>query len=250
MAQYVEELHQATNTSFLAPKQTSKNYYVHACERGNKPSGKSTGNACETRANACEAYVSLKFVEETSFTAVVVRQQLTHTGHDLTNPGEKKKNSIHPELLGFVEMWLTQGLSISQIVIRSYEWACSRGYTDKHDRRFFLTPEDVWSVKRHLRILTLPDINDAVSVEKLVTTELKENICFFQPLTKDQPLVIVVQTPQQKALLQDNPHPMVFMDASYKGLTSNGYALYALLLVNQTSPICLPNNEPGILGNS
>lgn len=131
-------------------------------------------------------------------------------------------------------MWLTQGLSISQIVIRSYEWACSRGYTDKHDWRFFLTPEDVWSVKRHLRILTLPDINDAVSVEKLVTTELKENICFFQPLTKDQPLVIVVQTPQQKALLQDNLHPMVFMDASYKGLTSYGYALYALLLVNQT----------------
>lgn len=56
----------------------------------------------------------------------------------------------------------------------------------------------------------------------------------FQPLTKDQPLVIVVQTPQQKALLQENPHPMVFMDASYKGLTSYGYALYALVLVNQT----------------
>lgn len=218
----------------MAPKQTGKNYYVHACERSSKPSGKSTGKACDTRANACEAYVSFKFQEEAGFTAVIIRQQLSHTGHDLANPGEKKRNPIHPELLGFIEMWLTQGLSISQTVIRSCEWACSRGYTDKHDRRFFVTPEDVWIVKRHLRILTLPDINDAVSVEKLVTDELQENICFFQPLTKEKPLVIVVQTPQQKALVQDNPHPMVFMDASYKGLTSYGYALYVLLLANKT----------------
>lgn len=234
MENYVEELQKKTKTFFLAAKQNSKNYYFHACERGNKPTGKSMGKACETRANSCEAYVSFKFIEETGFTAVVVRQQLTHTGHDLSNPEERKKNAINPELLGFVEIWLTQGLSISQIVIKSCDWACSRGYTDKHDRRFFLTPEDVRLVKRHLRIFTLPDIDDAVSVEKLVTGELKENICFFQPLTKDQPLVIVVQTPQQKALLQENPHPMVFMDASYKGLTSYGYALYALVLVNQT----------------
>ncbi len=49
------------------------------------------GKACETRANSCEAYVSFKFIEETGFTAVVVRQQLTHTGHDLSNPEERKK---------------------------------------------------------------------------------------------------------------------------------------------------------------
>lgn len=218
---------------FLVPKQNSQNYFFLACERGNKPTGKSMGKACKTRANSCEAYLSFKFIEETGFTAVVVRQQLTHTGHDLSNPEERKKNTVNPELLGFVEMWLKEGLSISQIVIRSCDWACSRGYTDKHGRRFFLTPEDVRLVKRHLRIFTLPDIDDAVSVEKLVTAELKENI-FFQPLTKDQPLVIVVQTPQQKALLQENPHPMVFMDASYKNLTSYEYALYALVLVNPT----------------
>lgn len=91
-------------------------------------------------------------------------------------PEERKKNAINPELLGFVEIWLTQGLSISQIVIKCCDWACSRGYTDKNDRSFFLTPEDVRLVKRHLRIFTLPDINYAVSVEKLVTGELKENI--------------------------------------------------------------------------
>lgn len=60
--------------------------------------GKSTGKACDTRADACEAYVSFKFLEEAGFTAVIVRQQLGRTAHDLTNPGERKKNPIHPEL--------------------------------------------------------------------------------------------------------------------------------------------------------
>ncbi len=70
MENYVEELQKKTKTFFLAAKQNSKNYYFHACERGNKPTGKSMGKACETRANSCEAYVSFKFIEETGFTAV------------------------------------------------------------------------------------------------------------------------------------------------------------------------------------
>ena len=91
-------------------------------------------------------------------------------------------NLINPELLGFVEMWLSQGLSISQIILKNCEWAHGHGYTDKHDRRFFITPEDVRMVKRKLHILSLPDTDDAVSVDKLITSELKENICYFQAL--------------------------------------------------------------------
>ncbi|XP_076144157.1 uncharacterized protein LOC143126130 [Alosa pseudoharengus] len=234
MERCIQEIKEKEHIFFLAAKQTSPNYYHHACERGNTSVQKSNGGPCKTRANSCEAYVSFKFIEEASYTAVLIRQKLIHTGHDFKNPEEKKKSPINPELVGFVEMWLSQGLSISQILLKSCDWACSRGYTDKHDRRYFLTPEDVRSIKRHLLVLNLPDIDDAVSVEKLVTDELKEQILYFQPLTKDQPLIVVVQTPAQMSLLQENPHPMVFMDASYKGLTSYGYALYALLLVNQT----------------
>ncbi|CAM4597056.1 unnamed protein product [Leuciscus chuanchicus] len=118
MESYVEELQKKTKTFFLAAKQNSKNYYFHACERGNKPTGKSMGKACETRANSYEAYVSFKFIERC------------------------KVGKTPPPYLHFAG----------------------------HD--------------------------DAVSEEKL--------------------------TPQQKALLQENPHPMFFMDASYKGLTSYG----------------------------
>ncbi|XP_049333207.1 uncharacterized protein LOC111194919 isoform X1 [Astyanax mexicanus] len=234
MDSYITKIQEERNYFFQAPKSTSKDYYFYACERSNKAKGQSKGESSKTRANSCQAYVSFKMVREAGYKAVIIRHMLEHTGHNVSNPEELTKNPVDPELLGFVEMWLNQGLSVSQVVLKSCNWAQSHGHTDKHNRRYYLTPNDVRLVKRSLQSIILPDIDDSVSVDKLISTDLKENICFYQPITKDQPLIIVVQTPAQKALLQENPNPMIFMDASYKGLTSYGYAFYALLLVNQT----------------
>lgn len=106
------------------------------------------------------------------------------------------------------------------------------GHIDKYNRRYYVTLEDIRIIKKSINALIFPDVKDCVSVDILATSELKENICFYQPLSDEQPLIIVVQTPWQKQLLKEHPHPMMFMDATYKEMTSYGYAFYALLLSN------------------
>ena len=103
---------------------------------------------------------------------------------------------------------------------------------DKHNRRFYVTPEDIRTIKKNTNALIFPDVKDCVSVDILATSELKENIYFYQPLSDEKPSIIVIQTPWQKQLLKEHPHPMMFMDATYKSMTSYGYAFYALLLTN------------------
>ncbi|XP_035997529.1 uncharacterized protein LOC118564219 isoform X2 [Fundulus heteroclitus] len=231
---YINELQEKQNMYFKAPVSTHKDYHYYACERASKASGQSKGESQKTRANSCEAYISFKFITDSGFRGVVIHKMLQHTGHDVSNEEDGIKNRIHPELLGFVEMWLTQGCSTSETLLKSCDWAHRNGHVDKQNRRFYLTPEDVRLIKKNLHGVTFPHRNDSVSVDYLVNTELQQNICFYQPLIHQQPLIIVVQTPSQKKLLEENPHPMVFMDASYKGITAYGYAFYALLLINKT----------------
>lgn len=103
---------------------------------------------------------------------------------------------------------------------------------DKYNRWYYVTPEDIRLIKKTSNALSFPDAKDCISVDKLITSELQEHICYYQPLSENQPLIIVVQTPWQKDILREHPHTMVFMDATYKAMTSYGYAFYALLLTN------------------
>nr|XP_055034566.1 uncharacterized protein LOC129422578 isoform X1 [Misgurnus anguillicaudatus] len=157
---------------------------------------------------------------------------LKHSGHNFNIQEEGVKNRIDPELLALIQMWLEQGLSVSETLLRSVDWAGRHGHKDKLNRRYYVTPEDIRIIQKSLNALIFPDVKDCISVDILATSELKENICFYQPLSDGQPLIIVVQTPWQKQLLKEHPHPMVFMDATYRGITSYGYAFYALLLSN------------------
>ncbi|XP_067276281.1 uncharacterized protein [Pseudorasbora parva] len=123
-------------------------------------------------------------------------------------------------------------MSNSETLLKCVDWAERHGHKDKYNRRYYVTPEDIRLIKKTNNALSLPDAKDCISVDKLITSELQENICYYQPLSENQPLVIVVQTPWQKDLLSEHPHTMVFMDATYKAITSYGYAFYALLLTN------------------
>ncbi|XP_049329099.1 uncharacterized protein LOC125790044 isoform X2 [Astyanax mexicanus] len=232
MKSYIKKLEDETQSYFKSPVCTHKNYYYYACERSSKPTGKSKGKPTQTRANSCGAYVSFRIIRDAAFTGAVVNKMLKHHGHDVDIQEEGVKNPVDPELLGFIEMWLEQGLSVSETLLKSVDWAERHGHVDKHNRRYYVTPEDIRTIKKSINALFFPDVNDSVSVDILATSELKENISFYQPLSEENPLIIVVQTPWQKELLKLHPHPMMFMDATYKSITSYGYAFYALLLSN------------------
>jgi len=229
MQGYIKKLEEETKSIFRSPVSTHKDYFYFACERSTKASGKSKGEPTMTRANSCKAYVSFKIIKDGCFTEAVVNKMLQHNGHDVCLKEEGVKNRIDPELLTFIEMCLDQGQSISETLLKCVDWAERHGHMDKYNRRYYVTPEDIRLIKKTIRF---PDKKDCISVDKLVTSELQENICYYQPLTENQPLIIVVQTPWQKDVLREHAQPMVFMDATYKAMTSYGYAFYALLLTN------------------
>lgn len=228
MNDYINDVEEREHCYFHPPVCPRENYYHYGCDRGNQSTGKSNGEATKTRANSCKAYISFRFIMDAGVSGAIIQKMLQHTGHDEDTCKEKKR--IHPELHSLVKIWLEQGCSISKILIKSHDWAQQNGHMDKKDRRFYLTPYDIRLVKKNLRGV---GNSDSVNVDHLVSTELKENICFYQPLQNDQPFILVVQTSFQKKILDDNPHPMIFMDASYKGITAYGYAFYALLLINK-----------------
>ncbi|XP_048853138.1 uncharacterized protein LOC125721155 [Brienomyrus brachyistius] len=227
---YIKKLEEETHSYFTSHVCPRKNYYYYACERSNKATGYSKGEPNKTRANSCRAYVSFSIIKDAGFTGAIVHKMLKHSGHDINIQEEGVKNRVDPELLAFIDMWLEQGLSVSETLLKSVDWAQRHGHTDRCNRRYYVTPEDIRMIKKSINALIFADVKDSISVDKLCTSELKENICFYQPLSDDQPLIIVVQTPWQKQLLKEHPHPMMFMDATYKGMTSYGYAFYALLL--------------------
>ncbi|XP_056599812.1 uncharacterized protein LOC130417954 isoform X2 [Triplophysa dalaica] len=229
---YIKKLEEETKSIFRSPVSTHKDYFYIACERSSKASGKSKGEPTKTRAYSCNAYVSFKIIKDGSFTGAVVNKMLHHNGHDVCLKEEGVKNRIDAELLTFIEIWLDQGKSISETLLKCVEWAERHGHVDKYNRRYYVTPEDIRLIKKTNIALSFPDAKDCISVDKLVTSELEENIRYYQPLSEVQPLIIVVQTPWQKDILKEHPHTMVFMDATYKAMTSYGYAFYELLLTN------------------
>ncbi|XP_077065703.1 uncharacterized protein LOC143718571 isoform X2 [Siphateles boraxobius] len=229
MESYINEVQEKEHCYFRPPVCPRQDYYYYGCDRGNHAAGKSNGEATQTRANSCKAYISFKVITDAGISGAIIQKMLQYTGHDEAN--SKEKNRIHPDLHSLIEIWLQQGCSTSEILIKSCDWAQQNGHVDKKDRRFYLTPNDIRLLKKNLRGV---GDSDSVSVDHLVSMELRDNICFYQPVHNEQPFILVVQTPFQKQLLEENPHPMVFMDASYKGITAYGYAFYALLLINKT----------------
>ncbi|XP_071124075.1 uncharacterized protein [Mytilus edulis] len=72
--------------------------------------------------------------------------------------------------------------------------------------------------------------NDAVAVHELCTHILKEKIIFYQELKEGvHPLEIIYQNEAQRKRMMKLAENVVFLDATYKGLTAYGYSFYALV---------------------
>ncbi|CAG2234359.1 unnamed protein product [Mytilus edulis] len=115
-----------------------------------------------------------------------------------------------------------------EILCKAWKWARDQGHFDVHDRRYYLTPVDIKNICQRYKMDKRIHQNDAVAVHELCTQILKEEIIFYQELKEGvQPLVIIYQNEAQRMMkLAEN---VVFLDATYKGLTAYGYSFYALV---------------------
>ncbi|XP_063402221.1 uncharacterized protein LOC134686486 [Mytilus trossulus] len=93
--------------------------------------------------------------------------------------------------------------------------------------------------------------NDAVAEPELCTQIPKEQIIFYQELKEGvQPLVIIYQNEAQKKMMKLAEN-VVFLDATYKGLTAYGYLFYALVARDEQqdrgTPIsyCISSDDTG-----
>ena len=137
MEGYINQVQEKEQCYFRPPVCPRKDYYHYGCDHGNRCAGNSTGEDTKTRANSCKAYISFKVILDAEISGAIIQKMLQHTGHDKDN--SKEKNRIHPNLHSLVEVWLQQGCSTSEILIKSCDWAQQNGHVDKKDRRFYLT---------------------------------------------------------------------------------------------------------------
>lgn len=79
------------------------------------------------------------------------------------------------------------------------------------------------------------DSNDALSVSRLCAGRLQPDVVFYQELikqerdpSKDQPLILVMQTEWQRKMLHMHGRMINYLDSTYGSVTIYGFALYVL----------------------
>ncbi|XP_077864593.1 uncharacterized protein LOC102808709 [Saccoglossus kowalevskii] len=216
-------------------RKASSHQILYKCERCNNPTGKSKGCPSKTRANSCSSYVSFTFAKNANDHYCVIRlKKEHHVGHNPLNKEKYCTNRICPDLLELIRIWTMQNLQCSEILVKCNNWSKSRGHKDMRYRQYYPTPADI----NYLRSKVLNELrfnkNDALSVDKLIKSDLKENIVHYQPLSRqtDQPLEIVYMSAFQKEQYQLFGNTMVFIDATYRGVTAYGYAFYCVMVHN------------------
>ncbi|XP_049329726.1 uncharacterized protein LOC111196604 isoform X2 [Astyanax mexicanus] len=232
MRTYVDVLHLQGRGYFISRKSRSPNLIQWKCERGNKASGASSGNPEKTRANSCPAYVSFQFVTDNNISGCIVRVLAEHSGHDISNSQEDGVNRVDEDLLNYIHECLSQGLSNSEILLRTVRWFRTYGKNDLRDRRYFLTQKDITGIRAGFNARQRFDRNDSISVDRLIKADLQDSILYYQPLShkEHQPLIIVFSSQWQQEQCKQFGSSMIFVDATYKGVTQYGFAFYAVLV--------------------
>lgn len=123
--------------------------------------------------------MSFSIIKDAGFTGAIEHKMLKHSGHDINIQEEGVKNRVNPELLAFIDMWLEQGLSVSETLLKSVDWAQRHGNTDRCNRRYYVTPEDIRMIKKSINALIFPDVKDCISVDILCTSELRRTFVFI-----------------------------------------------------------------------
>ncbi|XP_070546630.1 uncharacterized protein [Ptychodera flava] len=183
-------------------RRLNRNSIQFYCERHGKPKGK-LKSATETRANACSAYVTFQFIEHGGRKAALVFLKSEHHGHNIKDSSENKVNRLCPEVLSYINNLIEQGKKPSEIMVSCARWADSHGHHDYVDRRFYPTPRDIkYALECH-------------------SAKQQAN---------NQALIIVYQSMEQRQRAKAYGQDIVFVDATYSGVTAYGFTFYCLLV--------------------
>ncbi len=210
-----------TNCSSLQDQ--NRGYYIFRCRR--------SGNVFERshRAVGCKAYISFKVRNDWKGHKVVVQRIFTqHNGHD-SSEEDGHFHQIHPQLVDQIKKWIALGVKPDVILLQANEWSRAQGEANYHSREYFVTPEDIHNIRTSMLRGKRLDNDDCKSTEKLLTGPFKDDVIFYQPLGKDQDLIIVLQTELMRENLKNHGSNIVFFDATHC-VNQYSFPLFTLLV--------------------
>ncbi|XP_022537513.1 uncharacterized protein LOC111195203 isoform X1 [Astyanax mexicanus] len=232
MSSHLHYLEECGLGNFVAMKKRHANHFQWRCERASHCKGKSTGDPQKTRANSCGAYVSFTFVNKNCYDGCIIRLMSDHSGHDPNSPLESTVNRIHPGLTDYIYTLIQQGHTNAEILLCCKDWSDTQSQSYLKDRRYHVAPDDINFIRKSYNAHTHMDLNDCVSVDRLIKSKFKDDIIYYQPLShsEKQALIIVFSTPWQRDQLKNYGSDMIYLDATYKGITQYGFAFYAVII--------------------
>ncbi len=163
--------------------------------------------------------------------ACQVYQNLEHRGHNIHEENENRVNKLEQTTRDYIEKLASQGKKPIEIIAHLKVWLDEHDHPDPVDSRYWPTHCVIeYLVQRRTQQGRKAE-DDAISVSLLVRHDLEGSIVFYQKLSKEheQPLIIVYQNERQKQALLDHGS-MVFLDASFSGLTAYGYPVYSMMI--------------------
>ncbi|ELU09453.1 hypothetical protein CAPTEDRAFT_200318 [Capitella teleta] len=143
----------STSGHYVPRKITGPDYHYYQCERSRKKSGRSSGDPSKTRANSCTGFVSFKFSTHGQILLCTVKVRKSHTGHNISNVEEAKKNRLDSDMVAYMHMHFSAGKTNTETLTLSHH-----------------------------------DGNDAISTAHLIASDLREEVQYHQPLHKEQGL--------------------------------------------------------------
>lgn len=213
------------------------------------------------QAGKCGCPFELQLRREKGSSTVEVWEMEKHQGHDPASAAERAQLKMDPQVQGMVELLLNCGVKPYRVwcTVNAEQARMGTGSGGSleaaSDARFNITLEQVYAVRKQLQRAAGYGLTSDAAAVAAQMEELSKHGCvsFFQPLLDrcdsgsgttsngqpavriqcedgwHQPLVSILQTPFQKAMLAEFGQRLVFMDAS-GGTNKYGYPTYALMV--------------------
>ena len=192
----------------------------------------------------CSCPFGLEIKHERDSPTVVVMQTQAHCFHDPASAADRAQLRMHPELQQRAEMLLSAGCKPERVRDQLNERQRSNilangGSLIEHasNARNCITLPQVYALQKQLRRTAGFGLtSDAAAVSALAATYHEAGwVAYYQAYKaaghgdKEQPLIIIVQTPFQQRMLSEFGRRMVFLDAT--GSTNKyGYPVYAAVV--------------------
>jgi len=173
-------------------------------------------------------------------TTVTLFMDLRHTGHTPNSPLDLLGLQIDEEVAGRIQQLTLIGTKFRSLQLLLKEFSDKlvverglEGVDRQHDVRFY--PSDT-TIRNHMwKAVTKQRMHqvDQEAVRQLTSEHTQRNpadSCFFRPAGDGQPFLLVMQTAEQRRMLQLYGQTIVGMDATYK-TNQWGFPLFMLNVV-------------------